>query len=255
MIVDVHVHLGSEIRSELKTSSYPSARPADLITVMDACHIDRAVVFPIHWQNEAQRDPTYALANREVRDAVAAHSDRLIGFARVNPNYGRAAIDELDRCLDGYGMRGIKLHPDWDSFFVGGPLIEPVLAAAADRALPVLIHAGYPMRSQPMQFLRHAERFSSVPIILAHMAHRMASDAIALAERAPNILLETSCQWSMFVMKAVERLGPERVLFGSDFPYEIPAVEMAKITEFPGLDKSATALVLGGNAERLLGLR
>jgi len=223
---------------------------------MDACGIHRAVVFPAHWQSRGRVvDPNYEQGNRYVHEAVAAHPDRLIGFARVNPNFGRAAIGELERCLSVYGMRGIKLHPDWESFYMANAaLVEPILELAAQRRVPVLIHSGYPLRAQPLLFLRYAERFPSVLLILGHMAYRLAADAIAVAERAPNIYLETSCQASVSILRAVERVGPDRVLFGSDFPYEVPSVEMAKITEYPGFDSGVKGRVFGENAARLLGL-
>jgi predicted TIM-barrel fold metal-dependent hydrolase len=255
MVIDVHAHLGPQVGAGVKGASYPSATADDLVKVMDAVGIDRAVVFPTHWQNRGlPADPNYEHANRYVRDAVTRLPGRLIGFGRANPNWGRAAVDELDRCLGQYGMRGIKLHPDWDSFFLGGPLVGPILELAADRQVPVLVYSGYPLRAQPLQILKYAERFPSVPIILGHMAYRMASDAIAVAERARNIYLETSCQWSLYILKAVQVLGPGRVLFGSDFPYEIPAAEMARITEFPGFDKDAVRRMLGDNAAELLRL-
>jgi predicted TIM-barrel fold metal-dependent hydrolase len=255
MVIDFHAHLGPRVEDGVKGTSYPSATAEDLVKVMDATGIDRAVVFATHWQNRGvDPDPNYEQANRYVRDAVTRYPKRLIGFTRANPNWGRAAVDELDRCLGQSEMRGIKLHPDWDAFFMGGPLVEPILALAAERRVPVLIYSGYPLRAQPLQILTYAERFASVPIVLGHMAYRMASDAIAVAERARNIYLETSCQWSLYILKAVQVLGPTRVVFGSDFPYEIPAAELARITEFPGFDKETMRRILGDNAAELLGL-
>ncbi len=256
MIIDAHTHVGPDIEYGVKTASYRSATPDDLIAVMDANGIDRAVVFAAHWQTRGRRiDPNYEEGNRYVRDAVRKYPERLIGFARANPNFGRQALDELDRALREDGMRGIKLHPDLDSFYMASDaLVDPIFALAAERRVPVLVYCGYPLRAQPLRFLRYAERFPQVPIILAHMGFRLVADAITVAERAPNIYLETSCQSSVGILRAVQRLGARRVLFGSDFPYEVPKVEMARITEYPGFDAAARERIFGGNAAELLGL-
>lgn len=254
MIIDAHAHLGPAVGASVRAACYPSGTPRDLLRVMDQCGIHRAVVFAAHWQSRGELvDPNHSAGNRYVYDAVKQHPERLVGFARINPNQGTAARDELNRCLNEYGMRGIKLHPDWDSFYMANTeAVEPILEIAAGRRLPVLIHAGYPLRAQPLLFLRYAERFPSVPIILGHMAHRLVADAMAVAERAENIYLETSCQASVFILRAARRVGVRRVLFGSDFPYELPPVEMAKITEFPGFTADERRQILGGNLAALL---
>lgn len=256
MIIDAHTHVGPDLEHGVKAASYPSARPPDLIAAMDANGIERAIVFGTHWQTRGRHvDPNYEQGNRYVRDAVRKYPDRLIGFARANPNFGRQAVDELDRALREDGMRGIKLHPDLESFYMASDhLVDPIFALAAERRVPLLIYSGYPLRAQPLRFLRYAERFPAVPIILAHMGFRMVADAITVAERAPNIYLETSCQSSVGILRAVQRLGPRRVLFGSDFPYEVPRVELARIGEYPGFDAGARERIFGGNAAELLGL-
>jgi uncharacterized protein len=256
MIIDAHAHLGPAVGASVRATCYPSGAPEDLLAVMDRCGIQRAVVFAAHWQSSGELvDPNHAVGNQYVHDAVRKHPDRLIGFARVNPNLGKAALEMLDRCLDDYGMRGIKLHPDWDSFYMANTqAVDPIFSIAARRKVPVLIHAGYPLRAQPLLFLRYAERFPSVSIILAHMAHRLVADAIAVAERASNIYLESSCQASVFILRAARRVGVRRVLFGSDFPYELPDVEMAKITEFPGFTAEERQQILGGKAGQANGI-
>jgi predicted TIM-barrel fold metal-dependent hydrolase len=120
--------------------------------------------------------------------------------------------------------------------------------------LPVLFHAGYEPRSQPAHFVPLAEAFPRVRLILGHMAYRMAGDAIIVAQRIPNIYLETSGNWDDLIKAAIRTLGSDRVLFGSNLPFQIPEVEIMKVSllDIPQEDKD---LVLGGNAIKLHSLQ
>jgi predicted TIM-barrel fold metal-dependent hydrolase len=55
------------------------------------------------------------------------------------------------------------------------------------------------------------------------------------------------------IRTAVERIGAERVIFGSDGPVSSPSLERQKVV-IAGLGEAAAALVMGGNAAALLGL-
>ena len=77
-------------------------------------------------------------------------------------------------------------------------------------------------------------------------------EAIAVAERFPNIVLETSAMpYPAKIAAAVERLGPQRVLYASDGPACSPRIEVEKV-RLAGLGPVAERLVLGENAERIL---
>ena len=77
-------------------------------------------------------------------------------------------------------------------------------------------------------------------------------EAIAVAERHPNLVLETSAMpYPAKIREAVERLGAERVLYASDGPVCSPRIEVEKV-RLAGLDPDAERLVLGENAARLL---
>jgi predicted TIM-barrel fold metal-dependent hydrolase len=77
-------------------------------------------------------------------------------------------------------------------------------------------------------------------------------EAIDVAERFPNVLLETSAMpYPRKIRSAVERLGAERVLYASDGPACSPLIELEKV-RLAGLEETAEGLVLGGNAARIL---
>jgi predicted TIM-barrel fold metal-dependent hydrolase len=68
-------------------------------------------------------------------------------------------------------------------------------------------------------------------IVLGHMgAYFHGRDALAVAERRENVMLETSaCPYPGLIGEAVRRVGAERVIFGSDGPGCPPAIELDKV--------------------------
>ena len=97
-------------------------------------------------------------------------------------------------------------------------------------------------------------RYPAARIVLGHMGHGnivYINAAIDVAARNPNVYLETSgMPMHTKIREAVDRVGPDRVLYGSDAPFHHPAVELAKV-RVSGLDDERLARVLGENGRRL----
>ena len=123
---------------------------------------------------------------------------------------------------------------------------------AKSRKIPVMFHSGY-HPAQPALFLDLAQAFPSVPIILGHMGQRLTADAMIVAQRAPNVYLETS-DHMYFLQASIKALGAQRILFGTNLPFSVPEAEMLKITLRSNISESEKEMVLGGSAARLHGL-
>jgi hypothetical protein len=188
-----------------------------------------------------------------VLDAVQRYPDRFTGFFWANPWDPDSRTDFIHAVRE-YCLRGLKLHPIRDSFPANHSVVFPLMEAAAELEVPVTIHSHQP-GSQPALIGQLAARFPQVTIIMAHMGMAAYQDAIYVAEKEPNVILETSAQpWTHRILRvAAARIGIQRIVFGSDTPLHHPKVELAKI-DVAGLSAEHRALVLGGNMERLLGL-
>lgn len=244
MIIDFHAHIG---QSKIFGGRYAEAK--SVIQVMDAHGIDRAVLLPT----------ASSVNTRYWEDSAAAAKefpDRFFGFVLINPRQP-GAPERLERAVADHGLRGVKLHPTFEAFAADDhELVYPVVAKAQELGVPVMIHSGQSPYATPWQVGLVAIDFPDATIIMAHMGCDeivFCDAAIDMAKRAPNLYLETTgVTAEAKIAKAVREIGPERVLYGSDLPFHSPAVEMQKVRSAEMPD-AARALVLGGNAARLLG--
>ena len=118
----------------------------------------------------------------------------------------------------------------------------------------MLVHTGHPIFTLPWSVEEAAANFPRVPFVFGHMGHGnvvYVNASIDIAERRPNVYLETSgMPMHTKVREAVERLGPERVLYGSDAPFHHPAVEILKV-RLSGLPEDDVEHVLGTSGRDL----
>jgi hypothetical protein len=182
---------------------------------------------------------------------------------------GTTPVDELaDRLTNGFV--GIKLHPTLDGYPGDDPALDPYLEVAAAAGRPVAVHSA-PGDADPDHIRRLAERHPSVPVILYHTYLGPAEGrrrAVRYLGEHPNLYLESSwCRWKT-VLRFVEQVGPERVLFGSDASVDGPAHYRRQPPNVEGaetyndgllalvkvLGPEATEAVLAGNTRRVFRL-
>jgi uncharacterized protein len=225
-----------------------SLEAAACVRRLDEAGIDRGVVMTIV---DAPEVNPYAL--ELIADALEGFPGRLEAFARIHPWYGDEAVALLERAITELGFKGLKLHPVTT---IAHPAEEDTLrlirAAAAHRA-PTLFHCGDEPLTTPLAIAHAAAACPEATIVLGHMGGYFPVDeAIAVAERHTNLLLETSAMpYPAKIREAVERIGAERVLYASDGPACSPRIEVEKV-RLAGLDPAAERLVLGENAAQLL---
>lgn len=254
MIFDAHTHVGPALAYQ--NSLFSALKGAELVSIMDLAGIEKACVFAPLWIGGEFFDPEFKEANRVVFQATRDFPDRLIGYGRVNPKVGQAAVDELERCIHDYGFRGLKLHPDTEGYKTNDlEILAPLFDLLDQHRLLSFFHSGYFPTCQPALFAPLAQAFPNVPMILAHIGYRHWMDASILAQQAPNIYLETAGNSAPAnIYGAIRVVGADRVLFGTDSPYHEPNYCRNKVEMLPGLTDDERQLVMGGNMSRLLGL-
>ncbi len=217
---------------------------------MDEAGIDVGVVMTIVDWPEVNEG-----ALELVRDACATYPGRLHAFARIHPWYGDRAVEGLERAISEYGFKGLKLHPVTTIDHPASKTTARLVRRAAELGIPTLFHCGDEPLTTPLAVAAAAEACPEATVILGHMGgYHHVGEAIEVAQRVPNLVLETSAMpYPAKIREAVERLGPERVIYGSDGPVCSPRIEVEKV-RLAGLEPEAESLVLGETAKRLLGL-
>lgn len=141
-------------------------------------------------------------------------------------------------------------------------LLRPVLERAAALSLVVVIHAGLRVGGLPyvmvsLEDVRAlADAFTTVRLVVAHAGWggRDARGAEEMVRECPNVWFDTAgVNMPVQIRRLVEQGAGERVMYGSDFPFLHPRVELLRV-ELAELAAEPLAGVLGGNAERLVGL-
>jgi uncharacterized protein len=240
-IFDAHTHLGTDIDGMVGVYE-------DLERGMGKYGISRAFVFCL---DEPDRQPAFRAGNDRTL-AFARESDgRLIPFVRLD--LAEDPIGEATRCLD-LGARGIKLHPRAQKFLLNDQRLSPIFELAAERRVPILIHGGRGLPPIADDLGRVFDRYPEAQLIVAHAG---IADLAALAQTLggkAGVFFDTSV-WSPLDLLGLYRLvGPEQVVYASDYPYGqqpaslLIALRTARLAQ---LDDEEVRGVLAGNANRI----
>ncbi len=232
-----------------------------LPTDVDAAARRAALAELAHWEDQAGIDMAVVMPfpiekpdNRALTETLAG-DPRWIACCQVNPGHGAAAVAELRQAATEWGCRMLKLMPARYNAAPTGPETRALMDVARELGIAVNVHSGG-NNSHPLEIGALARRYPEVPIIMDHMGYRYEGRAAILAAQDnPNLYLGTTIAAfePPFVAAAVKEVGPERVIFGSNYPSCYPdlAVEALRRGNF---GREAEELILGGNLARLLGI-
>jgi predicted TIM-barrel fold metal-dependent hydrolase len=237
MTIDSHTHLGSFPMFNV------SLNADEMVSIMNQYSIRKSVVS--------------ALPNELTLNAVKQYPDKLVGLVWINPYDGDKAMKNIDKAINRWNFKGIKMHPLLDAYLPDQEIVRPIMDQARKYQIPVLFHCGHPPWSLPWHFGNLADTYPDVTIILGHMGHGhivYINAAIEVAEKHENILLETSAMpMQSKIKEAVAKVGEDKVMYGSDMPFGHPAFEIKKV-EVAGLTKKQLNLVLEENARKIFRL-
>ncbi|RUA02963.1 MAG: amidohydrolase [Deltaproteobacteria bacterium] len=277
MIIDFHTHIfPPDIRQN--RSAYFKNEPAfdllyrspgsrlvgadTLIETMDEHGVDKSVVFGFPWQTEK----FFKLNNDYIMAAVQRYPDRLVGFGCFDTLQAGAAA-ETERCLKN-GLSGIGELGFYNSGIDAGCVksLEPVMAVCRGRDVPVMIHTNEPVGhaypgKTPVTLLQLdalVQAFPENTIVLAHWGGGLLFFSLLkkkMKARLARVYFDTAASPYLYdaaiYRVAVDILGPEKILFGTDFPLLAPS-RYFRDMEKAGLTQTEIHSICYGNARRLL---
>ena len=250
LVIDFHCHVGNWGRFWMDDDVELFLR------ALDRAGIDRACINCI-FQGEARR------GNDLVAEFVRKAPDRFIPVAFVTPHYPDEMVPELERCFDQLGARYIKIYPHYVRVSQEDPMYYPIFEFASDRNLAVMSHAWHYFDPESVSIVKRYEtlstRFPGVHWVIAHGGSgwhgpTFGRRVVEAAHELPEIYLETCGRTrSGDIAYVVDRVGADRVLFGSDLPLLNGVQQIAKIV-MADISAEEKQKILGLNAKRLLKL-
>lgn len=166
--------------------------------------------------------------NPYVADACKAHPAVLTGLAMIDPHAENAA-GKLENCFK-EGFRGLKLSPLTHQFSFGGKVVAELAACCGEYGFPVYSHVVFSPGASTTKFINLSRQFPQTNFILGHMGFGPTDqDGLEAAVKQNNFFLETSTGSFLHIKQAVAKAGPEKIIFGSEFPLSHPKIELMKI--------------------------
>lgn len=193
--------------------------------------------------------------SREINDG------QIIAFGSVHPEY-EDWKKELERIKE-IGLKGIKLHPDYQEFFVDEQRMFPIYEKAFELGLIVVFHAGVdiglppPVHCTPAALRKVVDAFPGGNIVAAHMGGYDCWNDVEKYLVGRDVYFDTSYSLDKIGRETFSRIaaahGCKRILFATDSPWTDQEEEINRLKSF-GLSPEAGQAILYGNAARLLGL-
>lgn len=195
-----------------------------------------------------------------INDFIASECEKhneFIGFGTMHPSLENIG-EELDRCLR-MGLRGIKIHPDFQLFNIDSDEAMPMYREIAKRGMFLLVHLGDETRpfTKPWRMRKVLDEVPSLKVFGAHFGGYHAWDEAYEAYLPGTLWMDISS--SLFMMdkktayKFFDKFGIDNFFFGSDFPMWDHEAELQRFFSL-GLSKEQNEKILSKNFERVYGL-
>ncbi|MHB9132426.1 MAG: amidohydrolase family protein [Armatimonadota bacterium] len=268
MLIDAHTHAFSEkiaekaVQQLIDYYQLPTSfggQLTDLLEQAALAHLD-ALVLLVAATKPVQVKPAHDWILSRPWEGLA-NCPVIIPFGTYHiddPHW----LQEIDRLRAG-GVRGIKLHPEFQGIDLSDPRLLPLLEEIAGEFV-LMVHVGDPRVSQqnlstPRKVAALLDLFPNLTVIAAHLGgYCFWQDAYdALAGR--NLYLDTSSAIQFIdpdlLRRLVDKHGTEHILCGSDYPLDSPVKAMEAVDRLSWLSGEQKAAIMGGNCARLFGAR
>lgn len=259
-VIDFHTHIYPEKIADKATQSvcdfyhikaHERGTAAELIETGRQAGISRHVVLPVAIKPEHVES-----INNFAAAEMKAHPSEIISFGAVHAGMERP-MDAIEQ-IEALGLRGVKIHADTQRFNIDDERLFEVYDYMQGR-LPVLFHCGdaHLDFSHPRRVKHLLRLFPGLTVIAAHFGGWQVYNTGFEVLRDEKCYLDISSSMMYMsdaqIVRFMYGLGPERLLFGSDFPLWSPKEELEHLMRLPLLEHEKEMIAFE-NAERLLGL-
>lgn len=249
MVIDFHTHIfpdaiapgtikSLEARAQIK--AYSDGTLDGLKTSMEEAGVNISVILPV-----VTRPGQFASINRYAEKITAKEyregEINLVSFGGIHPDCGsyKEELDEIARM----GLKGIKLHPDYQQVFIDDIRYLRIIDRAAEKGLMISVHAGLdiglpnPIHCTPERVDNLLKQIDPDKLVLAHMGGYDCWDQVEELLAGRKIYLDTAYSFrhiedSQF-LRLVRKHGADRILFATDSPW---SGQKEDLTHISGLE-------------------
>ena len=263
LVIDFHTHCFPEkiAKSTIEKLSFQSGglipqtdgTKESLLQLMNKDNVEKSVVLAI---------ATNARQQNKVNDfAISLKSDNLIPFGSVYP-FSDDWEEELERLKENE-IKGIKLHPDYQQFFVDDERLFPLYKKIEKLGFILIFHAGEdfgfppPYHATPEK-LRKVASFIETPVVCAHWGSlSMGEDVLKNLCDIDNCYFDTAFGYGTMpkdmALRILDKKGVDKIIFGSDSPWNAPSWDIGMIKTME-LSLDEEDKIFYKNAEKILSL-
>ncbi len=271
MLIDFHTHIFPDVIAprtidaliggitkeqgagyvEGKTINFTNATLQGLLDSMEEQGVKQSICLPIVTK------PTQTESINRFAEGV--RNEKTLSFGSLHP-----LQDDWEQVLESLaarGFRGIKLHPQFQRSDIDSPESIRIIRKAEQLGLLVVFHAGVdiglppPVYATPEKIAHVLEYTEGRHLIAAHLGGWQQWDDVERYLVGSKIYLDTAFIKDHIASEQAKRIienhGAERILFGSDSPWERPADTLAFLQGL-GLTQHQLDLITHKNALRLL---
>lgn len=269
MIIDFHTHIFPEkiadraiagLRANSNSTPYSDGKDSGLINALTKAKADIAVVLPV-LTKPTQFDSVLNFA-LEINEKYKNADKKIISFAGMHPDC--EDIENKLKTVKESGLKGVKIHPDFQNTFIDDPKYVRILEICKDLDLIVVTHSGVddgykgcPVRCTPERVLKVIKKVKHDKFVLAHYgAHREWEDVLDILA-GENVYFDTAFTFNdideNLFKKILEKHGEDKILFATDSPWR-DIKEDVDIFNSYNLSAEIKSKILYKNAIKLLEL-
>lgn len=222
---------------------------SDLVASMKESEIDKTVIF-----STATKVSQVKTINDYI-SGMCRDNGEFIGFGTMHPDYPE--IEEEINRFSAIGLRGLKLHPDFQEFNIDDPKMFRIYEAVGNK-MPILIHVGDENQdySAPRRLAAVLDKMPELTVIAAHLGgYCRWQEAQECLFGRRNVYLDVSSCFHKISHAEGRRMirlhGADRVLFASDYPAVRASDAVSDVLKME-LSSEENELIFYKNAEQLL---
>ncbi len=259
-IIDAHAHIYPEKIAEKATNAIgefydikmemPSGTPSNLILDGKKAGISRFVVHSCATTSSQVRK-----INEFIKKEIDEHKE-FIGFMTLHQDLTEEEINFEVKWCKNNGFKGVKLHPDFQKFYIDDENVEKIYRAVGEN-FPILLHIGddrYDF-SAPSRLVKIAKKYKNVNFIAAHFGGYREWDSVDIYKGLDNVYFDT-CSSLTFITserakEIIDMLGADKFFFATDFPMWDAKAELERFNKI-NLSQKDREKILSLNIKKLL---